>query len=164
MQRFMEVRDADKDGLIERADFKLVIQRFKVIGTSEEHLKKMSATYSKAYEQLGIVDGSTSLTYDEFVTRFAKQMVNSAEQMESIGDSTVSVLFEAICSGEITFKEWVDFYNALGIDPAHAKASFAAMDENGDGVVSKEGFAAYIKEFFLSTEDTLNSSILFGPL
>ena len=67
-------------------------------------------------------------------------------------------------NGEISFKEWVEYYTAMGIDTVHAKPSFNAMDINGDDIVSKEEFLAFIKEFYLSVEDKLNSSVLYGPL
>ena len=58
----------------------------------------------------------------------------------------------------------MDHYKALGADVAYARASFDAMDMDGNGVVSKEEFTAYNIEFFYSTEDKLNSSIMYGPL
>ena len=42
--------------------------------------------------------------------------------------------------GVITFQEWKAHYYCLGIDQAHARASFDAMDKNGDGKISKEEF------------------------
>ena len=59
--------------------------------------------------------------------------------------------FESLTS----FNEWADFYKAMGIDTVYARASFDAVDLNGDGIISKEA------EFF--TEDMLKSSIMFRP-
>ena len=71
-------------------------------------------------------------------------------------------------NGTISFKEWVEYYKALGVDPCHARASFDAMDTNGDNDVSMEEFAAYNKEFFFSADAffqlILHSSIMYGPL
>ena len=44
------------------------------------------------------------------------------------------------------------------------KALFEATDTNGDGVVPLEEFTAYHVEFFSTTENKLNSAILYGPL
>ena len=57
-----------------------------------------------------------------------------------------------------------DSLKALNIDKAHARASFDAMDTNGDGKISKEEFVAYHVEFYYTAEDKLKSSILYGPL
>ena len=165
LQRFMEVRDANKDGLMQRADFELVIQRYRDMGASEEHIKKVGCFFENTYGLMGIVDDSIALTYDEFARRFAKQIGNIFRK--KLGDRLFLSMFKVVdadSNGEITFEEWVYYYRALGIDTAHARASFDAMDRNGDGVVSVEEFTVYHREFFFSTEDTLNSSILFGPL
>ena len=66
--------------------------------------------------------------------------------------------------GEIDIKDWRLFYYSLGIPEVHAQASFDALDANSDGLVSREEFAAYYTEFFLSTENKLNSAIFVGPL
>ena len=57
--------------------------------------------------------------------------------------------------GVITFNEWSAHYHCMGIDTAHARASFDGMDAKGDGKISKEDFVSYHK---------FNSKILFGPL
>jgi Ca2+-binding EF-hand superfamily protein len=161
--RYMVVRDANKDGRIDRADYRLVVQRYKDLNVSAEHLKKISSAFGKAYDELGIVDDDTSLTYDEFASRFAERK----STMNKIGDDIFSSMFEAIDAdgnGEISFKEWVLYYKGLGIDTAYARASFDAMDANSDGIISAKEFINYNKEYMLSTKDTLKSSILYGPL
>ena len=66
--------------------------------------------------------------------------------------------------GYISLEEWTIHYKCLGIDPKHAKASFDAMDTNGNGKVSYKEFVAYSKEYFFTTKNDLNSAISFGPL
>ncbi len=67
-------------------------------------------------------------------------------------------------NGTISLKEWEIHYNVFGIPVEHAKASFEAMDTDKDGVISQDEFVAYYTEYFYTTEDTLTSSILYGPL
>ena len=165
LHRFMEIRDVNKDGLMQRADFKLVIQRYRDMGASEEHITKICCFFEKTYDLMGIVDDSVTLTYDEFARRFAKQI--GLIFRKNMGDQLFLSMFKVVdadSDGKITFEEWFDYYRALGIDTDHARASFDAMDTNGDGIVSVKEFTVYHKEFFFTTEDTLNSSILFGPL
>ena len=66
--------------------------------------------------------------------------------------------------GVITYNEWVAHYNCMGIDTEHARASFEAMNQSGDGKVSRDEFVTYHYEFFNTTEDKRKSSILYGPL
>lgn len=65
---------------------------------------------------------------------------------------------------KFSFQEWKDHYSAMGINTDYAKASFEAMDTDHDGAVSLDEFIAYNNEFYNTNEDTLNSSILYGPI
>ena len=160
-QRALAVRDTDGDGFITRSDFKLIIQRYKDMGSSEEHLKKLNSTFMKSCDMWGLTDDSVALTYDKFAKNVA---------MEFAVENTVKVfqaMFEIIDmnnDGVIAFEEWEKYNKAIGISPSHAQRSFTAMDADGDGKVTKDDFIAYNLEFFFSTKDDLNSSILFGPL
>ena len=164
IKRVTEVRDTNKDGHIQRADFKLVVQRFRAMGSSEEHLKTISLSFENGYEKWGLADECTALSYEEFGKNFAREMEKISKD---VGGTLFSGMFQVIdtdANGTISLKEWVEYYKAIGVDPYHARASFDAMDTNRDGIVSMEEFVAYNNEFFHSADDTLHSSILYGPI
>lgn len=50
----------------------------------------------------------------------------------------------------ITFQEWEIVMKSLGFDAAHAKATFEAVDANGDGKITSEELSEYSHEFFFS--------------
>ena len=160
-----KIQDSNNDGLLSRADYKLVIQRYKEMGASEDHLKTLEKNYCKMWKAGGIEDDTTELTYEQFAANY-RSMQDTISTKDVVSDmyETQFEIIDSDKNGEISFKEWTEFYTALGIDTKHARPSFDAMDTNGDGIVSKEEFAAYTIEFFLSTEDKLNSSIMYGPL
>ena len=158
----MKVRDTNQDGFMSKSDFELIIQRYKQLGASDKHLVKLDKSYNEFAKVLGIVDDNIKLTYEQCIGNYAEACVKS-ENLAGI----LSTHFEIIDSdgnGIISFKEWSDYYIALGIDSKYAKDSFESMDFNSDGVVSMEEFIAFNKEFYLTAEDKLHSSILFGPL
>ena len=64
----------------------------------------------------------------------------------------------------IDLAEWKFHNAAVGISPEHAEASFKAIDRDGDGKITEDEFVNYHFEYFYSTENKLNSAILFGPL
>lgn len=160
----LKARDVNKDGFISNADFDMIIQRYKDMGISESHSKKLHSHYNELCKILGIADGVTKLTYEQVRANFAKAGAKSNfTELAKIASAHFE-LIDTDENGEISFKEWVDFYKAMGIDTVHARPSFDAMDTNHHGVISGEEFAAYFTEFFFTTEDKLKSSIMFGPL
>ena len=162
MLAIFRVRDVNKDGFLSRADFKITIQCYKDLGSSEEHLKKLDTQFDMICMNLGLKDDSVRLTFEEIMANFEK----SDSKDENV-DNTFKLAFEMINSsgnGVISFKEWVDYYRVFGIDTAYARASFDAMDTNSDGIVSKEEFFTYNIEYYKSVEDKLHSSIMYGLL
>ena len=136
--RAIQVRDTNKDGRISKADFDLVVQRYREMGASKEHLKKMDDYFMEKFISRGMLDGA-SFTYDQFAALLAK-----TAKHEDRG-RPFDAMFDIIDSngnGVISYEEWVQYYKAVGIDTKYARASFDAMDANGDKAVSKEEFTA----------------------
>jgi len=157
-----KVRDVDKDGFITRADYMIIIQRYRDMGSSQEHLERLKHVFDALCNSLGLAGDSQRVTHDDIVANFGKSSVDIAHLAQ-----VFDLMFDAMDSDGsdlLSFKEWVDYYRAVGIDTAYARASFDAMDTDGDGVVSKKEFYDYNKEYYYSTEDKLHSSIMFGPL
>ena len=164
-RKVLKIRDADGDGKITLHDFKLIAQRFKDMGATENSLQKMKKSSTKLCEIWGIVDESSALSYEEFTKAFIAMLENVDFKYSNQFFCDMFDVIDTNSNNLISFEEWSTYNKAIGVTvPAHSKASFKAMDANGDGVVSREEFLAYNKEFFYSTEDKLKSSILFGPL
>ena len=158
----IKLTDVNRDGSITRSDFQMMVERYREMGTSEKHLKKLSDTLMKVCDAWGLTEGKT-LTYDEFAENYMASLDTAGEfSMRRFTD-----MFEIIDEdgdGVISPREWSKYSKAIGVAPAHAAESFRVMDVDGDEKVSRDEFLAYNQEFFYSTEDKLKSSILFGPL
>ena len=159
----LKVLDTDKDGFITKADFDIIIQRYKDLGkTDEKRLAKVKESFTAIMESQGIVDDSIKLTYDELIERAGK---NSGKFEDFVLSLTASFeLIDSNDNGVLSFQEWVEYYRALDIDTKYARASFDAIDTDNDGIISKDEFVAYNYEFYFSVEDKLKSSIMYGPL
>ncbi len=155
--------DVDKDGYISRADFDLIVKRYKEAGSTPEHIKKLQDSFEKLYEIWGMTEEGKRLTLDEFEEMFQEKL----EKSYAYTDELYSGWFEQVDmngDGKITIDEWELHNKALNITAENAKKSFDAMDANKDGIISVQEFIDYHTEFFFSTEDKLNSSILYGPI
>ena len=62
----------DKDGVITRKDFELVVQRYKDLGgVSGEELQRTQECLMKICDSVGLTDDTKQFTYEEFKTRHA---------------------------------------------------------------------------------------------
>ena len=163
LRRAIETRDSDNNGVITCADFEKTVQRHKDLGVSEIYLKKVKESFDKLCDVFGLTDDSKSLTYEEFEDIFIHRIIEVSNKALTLFCELFHIV-DMDEDGEISYEEWVHHYEALNIDIAHARASFNAMDTNGNGKISKEEFVAYHKEYFCTAEDKLKSSILYGPL
>ena len=104
---------------------------------------------------------SAVLSYEEFEQRWLKLIDGESFLVR------FRVLFKCLdANGDnvIDINEWRIHNVAMGIPPEHAQDSFNAIDVNKDGVISEDEFLNYHYEYFCSTENKLNSAILYGPL
>ena len=162
MDLAIKYRDADKDGFISQADFNNAGDRYVSIAkASPEKVELAKKQRSIVFEKLGLTDPSAKVSYDVLKKFTAKSAENPDRR------KFVAGLFDILdldSNGELSYEEWETHHKCNGIDTAYAKASFEAMDTDKNGVVGRDEFTDYYEEFYYSTEDKLNSSLLYGPL
>ena len=166
MRRAVEVQDVNRDGYITRADFDLMVERCKNLDSfTPKHLERFTQHMKETCDSFGLVDESVKYTYSEFLEKWF-DILKEWFPKGTIARSTAS-LFQIMDTNEdgfISFEEWIAYHQIVGMDTAHARASFDAINTNHDGKISEDEFVKYQMEFFCSTENKLNSAILFGPL
>ena len=165
-RRAVEVRDVNRDGCISRADFDIMVERCKNLDSSTpKHLERLTQHMKETCDFFGLVDDSVKYTYSEFEDKWF-DIIKEWFAKGTTARLTAS-LFQIVDINEdgfISFEEWVAYHQIVGMDTAHARASFDAIDTNHDGKISEDEFVKSHVEFFCSSENKLNSAILFGPL
>ena len=163
IDRAVRSHDTNKSGDISRADFLLIRERYKSLGTSTpQHIELLTRHQSAILERLHLDDESVRLSYAELKEKMIEDLAN-VPSYEAFIESMFQNL-DMNGDGVISFEDWKAHYYCTGVDQAHARASFGAMDANGDGVVSKEEFLKFHCEYFFTADNKLGSSILYGPL
>ena len=166
IRRALEVTDVDKDGLITRRDFELIVERQKEFGgVSDERSAELRKHLMEACDIFQLTEGSPGFTYDQFMDNYVAYAIEYSQPDKTPG--YMPVFFAGLDlngNGYISLEEWTIHYKCLGIDPKHAKASFDAMDTDGDGKVSYDEYAAYSMEYLFTIKNDLNSAIFYGPL
>lgn len=161
-RRAVITRDTDKSGYLTRGDFEVIVERYKkTANTSASKLKAFSESMFSFCDGLGLNNANVKQDYEEFEESWQSLMEqhNYKEMFKYM-----FVCLDSNEDGFIDFKEWEAHNIALGISSAEAKNSFRAMSSGVADKITMEQFVEYHYEFFFSTENKLNSAILFGPM
>ena len=166
MDKMTRAHDTKKNGVLERADFMMIVDNHKSLSTATPaYVDSLTKAMASTCNMLGLVDDSVQMTYEQFKEKWLCIMEKHVNEgtLEALMLSMFNNL-DMNCDGKIDIDEWYVHCNNAGVSEEHARASFDAMDTNHDSLISKDEFYAYHLEFYCSTEDTLHSSILYGPL
>lgn len=112
-------------------------------------------------EKMGLTDSGAGVSFEK-VMELTSEMADNPDRTKIT--FTMFELLDLDGDGTINFDEWKMHYLCNNTNADYARASFDAMDTDKNGLISRDEFINYLDEFYYSTEDKLNSSILFGPL
>ena len=161
LTKFVEFTDTDKDGYVSRADYDLMVTRYKDLPLTDPSHAEVMAKVNETWITLIGLKGSKKMSYEEFVEQFmimAKKLL--ADEMDNQLFGSVFDTIDTNGDGFIDLAEWRVHYECHGTPVKYAKASFNAIDTNHDGLLSREEFLSYHHEYFFTSE----SSLLCGPL
>ena len=130
-------------------------------GATTDKIDTMSKIISTFCNKVGLVDYNVVLSYEEFEQNW---LAFTGEHAFIDRFKNMFKCLDANDDNIIDLAEWKVHNAAFGIPPEHAEDSFNAIDRDGDGKITEDEFVNYHIEYFHTTENKLNSAILFGPL
>jgi hypothetical protein len=67
-------------------------------------------------------------------------------------------------SGSLDKKEWENVFRVYSIPVVYVDETFALIDRDGDGKLSKEELASMIEDFYFNDSPESPANLMFGPL
>ena len=170
---FFYVLDANKDGTLEAADIEEIVNRVIQIRRRQFHegeKKHLRYHTLKSFDRLlieatkGKTRTITLMEWVKIIQRFNDNADRKPYFIRWFSASAMKFLFD-LCDhnkdGEIDFDEFGTLYKILGLNRKETLYAFKYLDVNRDCVLSKFEMYNAIKEFFSSSNATINNYV-FG--
>ncbi|MGK7902451.1 MAG: EF-hand domain-containing protein [Hormoscilla sp.] len=168
-----QVYDVNKNGCVEQADLELCAQKIAAMrgiqpGASEfEDIRGKYVAIWSNFWQAADVNGDGKVELEEYLSVAEKSIASFAssvklQEAHVAKANTIFGCLDADGNGEISLAEYKQFCTAVGIGEQLAEEAFARLDENGDGVLSREEYMERSKEFHTSDDPNAPGNWLYG--
>lgn len=164
--------DANKNGVLDKKDIVRIIDTC----AGQKGLDKKSEDYDQHESAfLGLWVGMTTLadknmddkvTPDEFLA-FFDHLIQSKNKYKILVNRISEgffCTFDKDHDGKLTFIEYRQFYEAVGLDERFARTIFDKLDLDSNGSISINTLKILIDQFFRSQDDKAPGNQFFGPV
>ncbi len=77
---------------------------------------------------------------------------------------TVFAVVDTDESGHLDKEEWANFFRVYNIPVIYVEETFAKIDLDGNGVLTKDEVLGMIKDFYFSNDPDASGNYMFGPI
>ncbi len=188
LMKLFSMYDACNLGVLKISDFECLAQRladlrgWKVDSSAYEDISskfiylwnrmrsEIKNVYNSQPEVLNNPDAwttqiRTQITVKEWFTYFEVVLPNPDYHQEvlALSDAIFTVV-DTDQSGNLDKAEWAELFRVYNISVIYVDETFAKIDANGDGNLSKQEVMTMIKEFYFSNDLESVGSYMFGPI
>lgn len=172
LTRYFRVYDVDDDGALGLRDFERVLENLRVLhGVAEDtpalaQLRRAYVARWDAVRRSADADEDGGVDLDEWLAywdgvlsdddRYAAEVAALVERLYA--------LFDVDDSGRIDVDEFCGFHGAYGLKVEMSRRVFQALDQDGDGAISRAELTAAAHEFYRSDDPESPGTHLYGPL
>ncbi|MYR41634.1 EF-hand domain-containing protein [Streptomyces sp. SID5910] len=169
LDQLFTATDTDGDGYVDWSDHQRIVDRYVSgykIDKSDRRAKALLISYQMQWtELLRHADGVNRLSREQYhlATRAASVDTSRFNMVEGVPHAIFDLMDtdEDNVIGKSEFKQYLEVWNVT--DPS-AMDAFAALDLDGDGVISRQEFIRAAREFFYSPDLEAPGSLFFGRL
>lgn len=174
LTRAFHVADANHDGLIKRDDYEHHAERMAAAFSTPSD----SSAYATIHAQLMrdwegvrqfVAQGDDQVTLNDWLAFF--DMLIHSPTFETWVTTYIDGSFELWKTVDpqgptdgINVERFAKFYSAYGVDADAARASFAKMDTDSDGFMSRAEMIAASRDFFSSDDPSAPGNWLYGEI
>lgn len=168
LTRYFQVYDIDDDGRIEASDFARIVENVRLLHGEDDAANGLHGAYGRLWGRISEaadVDGDSGVDLDEWLAYWQIALEDDARyesEVQALTDRLFAV-FDLDEDGSIGAAEFSDFYGIFGLSVSLAESVFEALDEDGDGRVTREELRSAGRAFFRSDDVQQPGNLLFGP-
>ncbi|MCD0449851.1 EF-hand domain-containing protein [Actinocorallia sp. API 0066] len=164
IRRVFDAMDGDGDGLLTKADFERLTERWVAIrpAADEERLRRVMMGWWETLRAAADTDADGRLTLDE-VFAVARELPAAPGAVYE----TAEAMFDAVDEdgdGRISRLEYQKMIWAWTERSEHADAVFALLDGDGDGFLTRPRFTGLWYDFWATDDPAGAGAVLFGPV
>lgn len=175
LMKLFSMYDACNLGVLKIADFERLARQLAELqdwepGTADyeritsQYLFRWNRMRAEIKETLNVRnDGRVNL--DEWLTYYDIVLSDRSHEEELL--SLAEVVFNVLDvdeSGHLDKNEWTALFRAYKIPVVYIDETFACIDLDGDGVLSKEEVLSMLREFYYSDDPNATGNYMFGPI
>ncbi len=166
---FFHILDYDCNGVIQRDDFVAIGENIAVIrgfGVQSKEFEIVMSTSLGVWDKLTQYVHSANCSLDMWLTFIDSLVINSSEDWyDQYVTGMVQTLFDLFDTDNdyyISLDEYIDLFIGMRIEVRFAPISFKNLDQNKDGLISRDELVSAVEEFLKSDDPKATGNWLFG--
>jgi Ca2+-binding EF-hand superfamily protein len=169
--KLFSIYDSDCDGVLVQGDFDRVVKRIadcrnlRVRSLKYQVLVEQYQTAWKSLKDHADQNNDRQVDWDEWHAYY-DELLNQPDSYEKIIKTRSESVFSAFDTdddGQLTQDEWAELLSAFNVSPVYAPMTFAKLDFEQQGFLSKACLLQLVQEFYFSDDPNAPGNWLFGP-
>lgn len=163
--------DGDRNGFLVQKDFEKIATRIatvKNLGSRSPKVVALKERFLRVWKSLvSVADttGDKKVCFEEWLAYYDEVLGDKERYLKEV-QSLMKLIFEVFDEngdGQMSQEEWAELFQVYNVHPAYAPRTFAQLDMNGDGCLSRDEILVMMDDFFCGDDEKSVANSMFGP-